>query len=440
MIRFLEANGYDTEYWSGVDTDRFGGDPIYGLQRVSRSRRIFLSVGHDEVPGRARSAPMSRRAGQRRQPGVHERQRDVLEAPLGTSIARLRHLQRNHGGRKIDSAVDSVTLQPIWTGTWRDTRFGPHDGGRPENALIGSIWTVNCCTHSIIVPASMAGLRLWRNTPVATLTAGSRTLGKGTLGYEWGEALENGVQPAGLVRLSSTTVPDQEKIQGFGTSVALGTATHSLTLYRHNSGAIVFGASTVQWSWGLDAEHDNGIDNVADPVMQQATVNLFADMGAQPSSLRVGDGLVSASQSNDSIAPSSTITSPIRVRLKAARPSMISGTANDRRWTGGRGRSVGRRRRHLARCAGQNRVVLQLGSGSPGPVTIRSRAVDDSGNLETPSGGVTVSVVTCMYPCASLWRPTQESRPTVMPADATLELGVQIQERHRRVHYRRAFL
>ena len=299
MIRFLEANGYDTKYWSGVDTDRFGGDPIYGLTSLKKPR-IFLSVGHDEYWSGAQRANVENA----RDSGVS------LAFLSGNEMYWKHRWEASHrtfvtyketmAGAKIDSAVDPVTLQPIWTGTWRDTRFGPHDGGRPENALIGSIWTVNCCTHSIIVPASMAGLRLWRNTPVATLTDGFRTLGNGTLGYEWGEALENGVQPAGLVRLSSTTVPDQEKIQGFGTSVALGTATHSLTLYRRNSGAIVFGASTVQWSWGLDAEHDNGIDNVADPVMQQATVNLFADMGAQPRRLRVGDGLVSASQTNDS--------------------------------------------------------------------------------------------------------------------------------------------
>ncbi len=118
-------------------------------------------------------------------------------------------------GAKIDPAVDPVT-GPIWTGTWRDTRFGPHDGGRPENALIGSIWTVNCCTQSgIIVPASQAGLRLWRNTRVANLTPGSSTtLGNETLGYEWGEALENGFQPAGLVRLSTTTVSRSGKDPG----------------------------------------------------------------------------------------------------------------------------------------------------------------------------------------------------------------------------------
>ena len=33
---------------------------------------------------------------------------------------------------------------PIWTGTWRDPRFSPPgDGGRPENALMGTIFTVN---------------------------------------------------------------------------------------------------------------------------------------------------------------------------------------------------------------------------------------------------------------------------------------------------------
>jgi hypothetical protein len=32
------------------------------------------------------------------------------------------------------------------------------------------------------------------------------------------------------------------------------------TLYRHAGGALVFGAGTVQWSWGLDATHDRAGD------------------------------------------------------------------------------------------------------------------------------------------------------------------------------------
>ena len=41
-----------------------------------------------------------------------------------------------------------------------------------------------------------------------------------------------------------------------------GSATHHLVLYRHPiSKSLVFGAGTVQWSWGLDENHDtsNGI-------------------------------------------------------------------------------------------------------------------------------------------------------------------------------------
>ncbi len=34
--------------------------------------------------------------------------------------------------------------------------------------------------------------------------------------------------------------------------------THKLSLYSHPNGALVFGAGTVQWSWGLDDKHDRG--------------------------------------------------------------------------------------------------------------------------------------------------------------------------------------
>ena len=68
----------------------------------------------------------------------------------------------------------------------------------------------------------------------------------GTLGYEWDEDLDNGFRPAGLIRLSDTTVTGVDKLQDFGSTYAPGTANHALTLYRHASGALVFGAGTVQ--------------------------------------------------------------------------------------------------------------------------------------------------------------------------------------------------
>ena len=64
----------------------------------------------------------------------------------------------------------------------------------------------------------------------------------------------------------------------YGTVTGSATATHNLTLYRAPSGALVFGAGTVYWAWGLDANHDLEATPV-DPRVKQAMVNLLADMG-----------------------------------------------------------------------------------------------------------------------------------------------------------------
>ena len=171
-----------------------------------------------------------------------------------------------------DAKIDPTSA---WTGTWRDPRFSPPaDGGRPENALTGTLFVVNGHREdSISVPASYGPHRFWRNTSVATLTGDQvATFPAGTLGYEWDSCPNNGVQPAGLMRLSSTTLNNLPLLQDYGSTYSSGQATHSLSLYRHSSGALVFGAGTVQWAWGLDSTHDNG-SAAADTRMRQATVN-----------------------------------------------------------------------------------------------------------------------------------------------------------------------
>ena len=91
----------------------------------------------------------------------------------------------------------------------------------------------------------------------ARLEPGERAvLLMGLLGHEWDEDLDNGFRPPGLFRLSETTIDNAPYVQDCGSVFGSGTATHHLTLYRHASGALVFGAGTVQWAWGLDAHHD----------------------------------------------------------------------------------------------------------------------------------------------------------------------------------------
>ena len=280
MIRWLERNGYDVSYAAGIDTARSGAELL--------EHHAFLSVGHDEYwsAGQRANVEAARGAGvnlaffsgneifwkTRWEPSI-----DAAHTPYTTLVS----YKETAANAKIDPS-------PEWTGTWRDPRFSPPaDGGRPENALTGTIFTVNSYREDAIsIPAAFGALRFWRNTSVAGLPAGgTATLPAGTLGHEWDEDRDNGFRPAGLMRLSSSTVAVDRYIQDYGNVYAPGTATHSLTLYRAPSGALVFGAGTVHWAWGLDDVHDVFNSNPPrppDPRMQQATINLLADMGIQP--------------------------------------------------------------------------------------------------------------------------------------------------------------
>src|SRR5581483_11058556 len=217
------------------------------------------------------------------------------------------------------AAVDPLD-PPTWTGTWRDNvKSPPADGGRPENGLTGTLFLVNGPSNdnpgtlSIKVPYADGKMRFWRNTAESRLTSGqTATLPAGTLGYEWDVDADNGARPAGTFDLSTAAFTlSSDVLLDKGGTYGAGSATHHLTLHRAPSGALVFGAGTVQWSWGLDDSHDNpftGTNAAPDPNMQQATVNLFADMGVQ--SVTLQSGLVAATKSTDATPPTSAITWP----------------------------------------------------------------------------------------------------------------------------------
>ena len=420
MVRFIEANGYDVSYFSSLDADRFGSRIL--------QHKVLLSVGHDEYwSGSERSNVEAARAAGvnlgffsgnevfwkiRWEPSV-----DGSNTANRTMVC----FKETHANRVTDPQDP-----PIWTGTWRDPRFSPPgDGGRPENALTGTIFMVNGPQSpplSIKVPAADGKMRLWRNTPVATQAAGATaTFPAGTLGYEWDVDLDNGFRPAGLFYLSTATYDTGgNSLLDFGSSYGSGTATHHLTMYRDPSGALVFGSGTVQWPWGLDASHD-GSTTTPNASMQQATINLFADMGIQPANLQAG--LAAASKSTDTIPPASTITSPPSGGTAQSGTSVtITGTATD---TAGVVGAVevstdGGTSWHPA--TGRGSWTYNWTPSGTGSVLIQSRAVDDSGNIETPSGGVTITLAERSCPC-SIWNNPTPSTPDGKDS-AAVELGL----------------
>jgi Domain of unknown function (DUF4082)/Bacterial Ig domain len=426
MIRWLEANGFDVTYFTGMDTERNGS--------LILNHKMFMNSGHDEYW----SGPQRTNVEAARNAGVNlaffsgnavywktrwENSIDGSNTPYRTLVC----YKETWANQPIDP-LDP----PTWTGTWRDPRFSPPaDGGRPENALTGTIFMVdgpgsdNPGNLSIQVSADDGKMRFWRNTTLANLASGqTATLPPGTLGYEWDEDLDNGARPAGLIHLSTATYAlTSDLLLDYGSTTGAGSATHHMTMYRAPSGALVFGAGTIQWSWGLDSTHDNpfGFPTPApDTDMQQATVNLLADMGVQPRTLQ--PGLLFASKSTNTTPPVSTITLPTAgSTLVAGNTVTITGTATAS--GGGFVAAVevsvdGGTTWH--RASGFNNWTYAWTPASSGQVTLKSRATDDSLNTESPAAGVTLTVNNGL----TLWSNTTTPAVPSWNDPSAVEVGV----------------
>ncbi len=306
MIKWLERNGYSVSYFTDVDADKNG--------TLIKNHKAMLSVGHDEYwSGRERAnVEAARDAGvnlaffsgnevywkTRWEPATDGRLNRILVC----------YKEGNEGEYACGSKCDPSTE---WTGLWRNGCTSPNGNAcKPENLLTGQLsYFLTGNTVGINVPASVKDYRFWRNTSVENLTSGQvLTTAPGTLGYEMDYEDNSFAYPEGRVRMSETTIEGK---------------THKLALFRHKNGALVFGAGTIQWAWGLDEMHDIAGTPV-DKNIQQATVNILADMEALPVTLQ--SDLVKASTTTDRFAPISMFY-PVKQDdlIKVGEPFAISG-------------------------------------------------------------------------------------------------------------------
>jgi len=394
MVQFLEKNGYDLSYVSQIDVAQSGAATM--LQQ----HKVFMNVGHSEYFDAADRANITAA----RDAGVN-----LTFLAGNTMWWKTRWANSQYGSEPyrtlvtyketLDSARTDPSDPPTWTGAWRDMRFSPPADAQPENSLTGQLWKVNCCSYPDQVPAAYSKLRLWRNTAVASLPSVlTYTMPPETLGYEWDSDVDNGFRPAGEIDMSRTCAKVQELLYTVTEEFVSDNACNSLTLYRAASGALVFSAGTVQWAWGLASNHDGDSQNPPDTAMQQATVNLLADMGAQPTTL--ASDLTPATASADHTAPTSTITSPSAgATFTNGSTVTITGTATD---SGGGvvagvevstdGGSTWHPVTTMSAAAASVNWSYTWSAAGSGSVTIKSRATDDSGNTETPGSGVSVAV------------------------------------------------
>jgi hypothetical protein len=423
-ISWMEQNGYDVSYISGIDAATNGS--------LLLNHQVYMDAGHDEYWTNSQRANVQTAA----DAGVNliflsgnemywQTRLEPSIAPGDDSDRTLVTYKDTHANALIDPTGTA-------TGSYMDARFKSTGGmsGLPSNSLTGTLFEVDADrTDVITIPYGETNLRFWRNTSIAdTAIGGTASLVPNLLGYEWDSAPDNGFRPGGLINLSTTTLEVPTKLLDYGNTVGTGISTHNLIEYRNPiSGALVFGAGTVFLSWGLSAEHDQfaGDPNPVDPNVQQAMVNLFADMGVQPETLQ--QGLAIATQSTDHTAPASAITQVSATNVVEGQSITVSGTASD---VGGLIAGVevssddGQTWHPAASQVGAANVTWSYSfkAGAPGTTSIRTRAVDDSLNMETPGAGTSYTAT----PSSSLtlFSPTDVPAIVTTNDSASVEVGV----------------
>jgi methionine-rich copper-binding protein CopC len=384
-IRFLEANGMDVTYVSELDVAMGQGN--------LGNHKVYMSVGHDEYwsPNQRDAVTKARDAGVNLMflSGNEIFWRTRWESSIdGTSTAY--RTMVCYKDTRADTQIDPVSP----TSTWRDPRFA---GFQPENSLSGTMYMMQGTSVPLTITADQGKTRMWRNTSLANLSPGtSATVASDLVGYEADEQIENGYGPAGEIALSTTVANVNEMLQDFGLVASPGTLTHHFSEYRAPSGALVFSAGTIQYGWGLDATHDLSTHG-AIPQVQQLTINLFADMGAQPATLQTG--LVAGTASSDHTAPVVTISQPSNTTLTEGSQVTVSGTATD---AGGLVAGVevtvdGGASWHAATGTASWSYTAPLRSYNA--TAIQVRATDDSLNTSAPvsATGVTVTGPTRVF-------------------------------------------
>jgi N,N-dimethylformamidase beta subunit-like, C-terminal len=245
FVRWMERSGYDVTYSTDIDNHQNGA-------RLLNSR-AFLSVGHDEYW----SKQMYDAAEQARDYGIHLGFFEAnavywqvrFEPSPMTGVA-----DRVMVGYK-DSATDPVQ-GPTTTVQWRSAMIN-----RPEQRLMGVQYLAD---HSGDLPNAAYVVANSSNWVYAGTGLADGSSIPGIVGYEVDSSSTAAPLPASIP--GTYAVLSQSPFYDDGTGQ---TVIANSSVYEAPSGAWVFGAGTICWSWGLDNP------GVADARIQRITANVL---------------------------------------------------------------------------------------------------------------------------------------------------------------------
>ena len=256
FVRWMEKNGYDTSYTTDVDTSRTASSVT--------NHQAFLVVGHDEYWTKAmrNNVEGGIAAGVNTAFfGANESYWQVRFEPNAAGVdSRVMVGYKDFADCACNGGPD-----PVWnvdnsslTSLWRDPQVN-----RPETQLMGNMFNGEVFDANYVVQNASHWIYAgtgWSNGTVVP----------GLVGYEYNHYYGAANAPAGTTVLSNSPVTNADNGQA---------DTASAVTYTAPSGARVFSAGTIQWSYGLD---NYGGTTIVNAGVQRATANILANFTSGP--------------------------------------------------------------------------------------------------------------------------------------------------------------
>ncbi len=261
-VRWLERSGYDVSYLTDVDLDE--------QPTLVEHHRVFITLGHDEYW----SLAMRNSLQAARDAGVSlaffgaddaywqiRYQPDSAGLPDHTIICYKVATGGHYANQKLSNDPMYPAHPEVVTSLWRDPVVN-----RPENALLGlmyeSFYNSGYRPDWVVVPGPLDSLAAGTG-----LQPGEHIRG-GLLGYEYDGVWNNGQTPPNLHILALSPVVNTYKEKQIAATA----------YYRAASGALVFDAGSIWWSWGLDDLSPPGAPQPNRLKGNQAIENLTANI------------------------------------------------------------------------------------------------------------------------------------------------------------------
>jgi hypothetical protein len=248
FVRWAESRGFDLTYVTNLDVDR---DPTLLL-----GQRLFLSLGHDEYWSHNARANVEAALAAGVNAAFLSGNSVFWQIRLEPSHLDASRLQRTEVCYKGQGARDPDAGTPLET-----VEFHSPPVNDPENALMGVGYTGGWLLTNATYVVRNPGHWVYEGTGLADGDAIP-----GIVGYEVNRTQNNGWSPAGLEVLARSPVTAFDGHPEWQEAAARALP----------SGAFVFAAGTIQWTWGLSEP------GVADARVQRITENLFRRAGLAP--------------------------------------------------------------------------------------------------------------------------------------------------------------